>query len=246
MRHFLWWISPITLAVSSLWAGPCPTIATPLSTYTAGGFTCTVGPVLFENFSFTVQNQSVSPPPTIAAANQINVTAQTTGEFGLNFAPTSPAVFTETGGQSVTYLLDYVEDPTGSIDSLDDFFADPVNFPGRAEVDVIGCLGGTWTAFNVCSAGVINETANLQIFDTGSGCNVGPPCDQAITFAGQQILGVQTTILIQGGGGAGSATLDGFGRQNVVPEPGTFWMIGMLVPLGFLLKARLKRAQIRL
>ena len=122
--------SPLLLAATSIWAGPCAT--TTLDQYQAltANVGCTVGPLIFENFSFSVLSSSGSP--LIAAATDILVTPQTGAEFGLSF---SSAKFAESGPNSVTYAITYAEDPTGSIRSLDSVLNDPVTAPGRGEVD---------------------------------------------------------------------------------------------------------------
>lgn len=237
MRHLLLRTSPILLAVSTLWAGPCT--MTTLDNYESltPNVGCTVGPLIFENFSFVVQSQNNSPG--IALASDVLVTPQSGAEFGLNFSSNK---FTESGNQSVTYRLTYTEDPTGSIDSLDDALSDPVAAPGRGEIDTIGCLGGMFTALNTCSTGAANITSKVTVFDDG----ISPVNTASITFTGVSVLGIQETILLTGGGTGSVTPPFNFGSQSMVPEPGTFWLA---VPIGALLllaRARFKRAQVRL
>jgi hypothetical protein len=220
-----------------LWAGPvCAT--TTLDQYESPNLTtnvgCTVGSLIVENFTFAVVSMT-GTSPTVAAATNITVTPQTTGVLGLQFS--SPN-FAETAGNSVTYLLTYAEDPTGSIRSLDDALDDPVTQPGRGEIDSIGCLGGMWVG-GVCS---FTTTPTVTVFDDG----ISPVKSADTNFAGVTVLGIETTITITGGpsGDGGSASITNFGSFSI-PEPATGGLAAAALVLLLFCGARLKRAQVR-
>src|SRR5579872_4817792 len=116
-------------AVCRLWAGPCTTKTLDQYELLPVNVGCTVGTNSFENFTFVVQSQSGAP--LIAAATDVLVTpVMIGGRNGLSFSSTN---FAESGSQSVTYLLTFAEDPTGSIRSLDDALFDPATAPGLGQ-----------------------------------------------------------------------------------------------------------------
>jgi len=57
----------LPLSALSAWAAPCSTAATPISVYTAAGFSCNVDGVIFSNMSITVNTGSIGASPTISA-----------------------------------------------------------------------------------------------------------------------------------------------------------------------------------
>jgi len=57
----------LPLSALSAWAAPCPTAATPISVYTAPGFSCNVDGVTFSQLAVTVNTGSIGTNPTISA-----------------------------------------------------------------------------------------------------------------------------------------------------------------------------------
>jgi hypothetical protein len=52
-------LTTISLVGSSAWAASCPTVATPISVYTAAGFSCNVDGVIFSGMTITVSSGSI-------------------------------------------------------------------------------------------------------------------------------------------------------------------------------------------
>ena len=119
---------------------------------------------------------------------------------------------------------------------LDDVLDDPVIFPGRAEVDTVGCLGAAFT-------GAICPTSSvaIMVFDDG----IAPRKTASVNFSGESMVGVQNTISLSGNG-TGSVDMNGIAVASQVPEPGTGWLsIAFVVALVLLRKPPLERLQVR-
>jgi hypothetical protein len=226
------------LSVSHLFAGTCA--ADTLANYIGLGATgCTVGPLTFSGFSFSVLSTGGSP--LIVNASQINVTPLLGNTFGVGF---SSSGFRESGNNFVNYSIGYTEDPEGPIQSLDDVLDDPVTPPGLGQVTTVGCLGAAFSG-TTCPT----STFSLVVFDAGTSSQLRA----STTFSGVSILGIQKTITLNGNNSGNSANTGGSVTINgdrssstVVPEPGTFFAGALgLAALVLSRKPGLKLSQVR-
>ena len=230
MLKFVFPMSVFLLATPTLVAGPCAPDT--LANYIALGVTgCTVGPLIVNGFSFSVLSSGGTP--LIVNATQINVTPQTGAEYGLSFTSTGLHV---AGNDFVNYSIGYTEDPEGPIRSLDDVLDDPVTSPGRGEVSTLGCLDAAFVG-TTCST----STVSIDVFDAGTSSHLA----DSVSFTGVTILGVLSTVSLNGNT-TGSASINGVKTESfVAPEPGTWLPAALtLAALIFVRKSRLKRLQI--
>ena len=218
------------LAAASLRAGVC--IPDTLAHYEALPATgCNGGSLTFSNFTFS-QSGTVTVGDTNIMVTPIFGIVDT--DAGLSF---TSAGFKVSGTDTSTYVITYVEDPTGPIHSIDDVLDDPVIPPGRAEVDTVGCLGAAFIG-GICST----STVSLVVFDDG----IAPQKTASVMFAGQSIVGIQNTILLRGNT-TGSVNMNGVAVASQGPEPGTGWLSAAAVlALVLACKLPLKRLQVRL
>jgi hypothetical protein len=210
--------SPLLLTASVLSAvGVAPAcVQNTLANYEALPATgCDVGAILnFSGFSF-----SQSGTVTVGAAN-ITVTPvfDIIGiDYGLSFTSSG---FTVSGTDSSTYVITYLEDPSGPIHSLDAVLDDPVVAPGLAQLTTIGCLGAAFTGATCPTS----NTVSVSAFDDG----ISPQLTASVSFPGQSTVGVQNTILLEGNS-TGSAGITGVAVASQLPEPGTGWLTAAAV-----------------
>ena len=190
--------TPVTPAV------PC--VVGSLSSYIALGSTgCQVGPLGVVNFSFApLTGNNV----TILAGDVTVTPIVTSPVFGLQFS--SPE-FTAAENDIVRYLLGYTWDP-GDIRSLDDVLSDPPTPPGFAKITTDACIDAAFTDA-VCPTSV----ATISVFD-----GIGTQLTASLTFAPPVgTVGINNTIDLEGGGPAGSVTVNYFRNELTIPEPGT-------------------------
>ena len=234
MVKLLLQISALLLAASCLRAasvaGPC--IPDTLANYEALPATgCNVGPLNFSGFSFSQSGTVMVGDTNIMVSPVFGIIDS---DYGLSFTSSG---FKVSGTNTSTYVITYLEDPTGPIRSLDDVLDDPVVAPGRAEVDTVGCLGAAFTG-GIC----LTSTVSIMVFDDG----IAPQKTASVFFPGQSMVGVQNTILLKGNT-TGSVDMNGVAVASQVPEPGTGWVGAAAVLALFLARQPpLKRLQVRL
>jgi hypothetical protein len=221
-------ISPLLLAISSLSAGPCmPDTLAHYETLTS----CNVGPLIFSGFTFSQSGTVTVGDTNIMVAPVFGIIDT---DYGLSFTSTG---FKVSGTDTSTYVITYLEDPTGPIRSLDDVLDDPVLAPGRAEVDTVGCLGAAFTGA-ICPT----STVSIMVFDDG----IAPQKTASVSFPGQTMVGIQNMILLKGNT-TGSVNMNGVAVASQVPEPGTGWLsLAVVLALFLARKPPLKRLQVRL
>jgi hypothetical protein len=205
-------------AAEGMIAAPCTTAA--LSVYDAVSFTCTLGPFTVTNVTYAYVSGTVIPDTAITVTPLTNPLS-----FGLKF---SSSAWTVSGSASSDYNLTYTWDP-GTIRSLDDFLDDPVTPPGLASITTSVCPNANF------SAGCLGETS-ITVFDDG----ISPSKSASDPFIPPlNTVGVQNTILIEGGGAGGNATFTDFGNVVDIPEPNSIF--GGLFGLGLTLALKLRR-----
>jgi hypothetical protein len=233
MLKLLLRIGPLLLAASSLRAtsvaSPC--IPDTLAHYEALPATgCNVGALNFSGFSFSQSGTVMVGDTNIMVAPVFGIIGT---DYGLSFTSSG---FKVSGTDTSTYVITYLEDPSGPIHSLDDVLDDPVVAPGRAEVDTVGCLGAAFTGA-ICPT----STVSIMVFDDG----IAPQLTASVSFPGQTMVGVRNTILLKGNT-TGSVNMNGVAVASQVPEPDTGWMgVAAVLALVLLRKSPLERWQVR-
>jgi PEP-CTERM motif len=194
-------------------AGPLCTAGASLASYEALGVSgCVVDPsnsLSVGAFSYSVL--SSSNPGVVTPDTDISVTPITLGpgHVGIDF---TSGTFDVSGSDFVNYQIGFTWDPP-PIRSGDDVFSDPVTAPGLAKVNTTLCLGAAFTGIS-CSMSI----AALTVSDNG----ISPVLTDSATFTPVITLGVLNVLELDGGGGSGSAIIDGFSNDiTVTPEPAT-------------------------
>lgn len=217
MKKTIWLL---LLGSSSLVGAPCT--SAPLSTYTTGGFNCTLDQFSFFDFTFAVTSSSTGYTP--LAASSINVLpalTPTAGGLLLGLAFNSTG-FSVTGSDFVTYDIRYNIDPPPDeiIETSDQLNTNTPVFPGFADVVTNVCIGGTWRGTAPSpTCGSPGVTRTLHVFYNTPTTRAVQTFD-ATTFAGVHILGIDNFITLNANGGSSSIT----GLTNnttAAPEPAT-------------------------
>jgi hypothetical protein len=192
---------------------PVPACVTAsLASYIAlGGTGCQVGPLAVVDFEFTaLQGNTVTILP-----SDVTVTPVLSApSYILQFS--SPE-FTASNSDVVRYLIAYTWDP-GDIRSLDDVLNDPPIPPGFAKITTDICVDAAFTN-GICPTFV----TTISVFD-----GIGTQLTASVVFSPPAAtLGIRNTIDLEGGGPGGSVTVNSFGSDVTVPEPGTA-LLGVL------------------
>jgi hypothetical protein len=181
----------------TLSAGPCVPGDTLAQYIALGAGGCTVGPLVVENFSFSVLSSGGGDTP-IDATDIIVTPDFGAASFGLSLSSTG---FSVSGSQFVNYQIGYTWDPTGDLRGLGD-----VLDPGTADVVTDGCVG---IAFSGSSCSGTPVSVSVSTTDPTA----------FVPFAQTNILGILETISLNANGG--SASFNGIENDAYVPEPST-------------------------
>jgi hypothetical protein len=168
-----------------------------LATYEALGPTgCYVGPLLVEDFVFSVVSTSGGATP--VADTSITVTTQSLGDtYGLVFGSSG---FNVSSGQSVSYLIGFTWDPSGDIRNASDILD-----PGAADILTDLCVGAAFSGVS-CSG----TPLTLQVFQPSQ-------LFDSVSFSPVSVVGVLDNISLDGSGG--SASFESIENDVTVPEP---------------------------
>jgi hypothetical protein len=207
---------------SSIPADALPCASANLATYIAAGATgCTVGPLAFRNFEFSVVSSGGGAIP--IGTMDVNVTPLPVPEPGLDFASSG---FSVTGSQFAQYLLTYTIDPGPPIidgDALDLFTQTPT-FPGLASITSMKCTGSSFSGID-CPGTLITQ----NVFHNGTTFSLM----DIRTFAPTDIVGVRTTIDLQANGA--NANFTSFSDSaHTTPEPASAILVFAAIALGLL------------
>jgi hypothetical protein len=196
------------------WAGPIPPacVVDTLENYLALPGGCTIGDLLFANFSYIVEVQIDANA--VPAAN-VTVTPLTDHGGGLAFEGEWYSTFAGVLVTNLSYSVgNFSLQPTiggaglGFTGNATGGFPPTLPF---ASVFTSYCLGGP---AGVCS-GFPTTTLTVSTNSTSTAFTTFPPVG---------VLGVTNFIAVNGG--SGQAEVDGF-RNTVVPEPGLLILIGL-------------------
>ena len=203
------------LSLSPALAGPA-CLTDSLSNYAAlGSGGCDLGVFTVKDFGFSVLGMAEGVTP--LDASLITVTpGLSAGGPTLRF---ESGGFSVTGTEWVTYLISYnVDPPPVIIRGFDEEMeAESPVFPGWAQVNTSLCVGGIYSPG--CTSG---STTSLSVSHQGT---VWSLTAHASFSPLVNMLGVQHTIQLDGGG-SGSADFQALeNRIETIPEPAA-WLLG--------------------
>lgn len=194
---------------------------------------CTVGPLGFHDFAFSVQASSGGATP-VSDSNITVTPVMGPFNFGLTYSSNG---FSVTSGQSIHYLLTYTIDPPPPIIHGFDlsFDVDGPTSPGMDTITSVECLNSAFTGA-VCPTSTVTQT----VFDNG----ITSSRDSNAPFPGYfTTMGDRTTITLDASMG-GTANFTSLTEKAVTPEPASALLAGTLILALLVFHRRLKARQI--
>jgi hypothetical protein len=198
------------LAFSAMTAFATPTCSSNVTdngtTYFGGGYSCTIGDLMFSNFSYTPSGTNP------IGANQITVDAVTNDGIGLSFH----APWTAAAGMTTDATIDFTVTVLGGGNLLEDF--------GLAQTSGVSGTGSASVAENGCPGAGCNATGGsiyvLTFQDSGARSAQGET-----TFTPASVVDVEKDISVNGNTGFATISVvqDTFSQ---VPEPMSLSFIG--------------------
>lgn len=228
MRKQLLLVCPMLLATTAMWGAPLACQTAQMSIYDVSGFSCTLGGILFSNFSYANTN----PPPTDSQVTVMPM-VDSSGDVTLQF----DGAFSAGAGESMSVSIAYTAMAATPVMTGQSLAMTGFGQSGNGSVDIGEniCLGGTFAISGQCGG---TGEDSISVFDFSP---TNMRTFDAVAFSPvQSEISVVKNIAINGGtsGTNASATVSevfnttnssgGVGTTGggTVPEPGTMWMMG--------------------
>jgi PEP-CTERM motif len=227
MRKQLLFVCPLLLIGTALWGAPTCTTAS-LSVYDASGFNCSLGGIMFSNFSFS----NTSPPPTAAQVTVVPTT-DSAGDVTLQF----DGAFSAGAGESLSAAISYLASASSAIMTGESLAMTGFGQSGNGSVDIgeSVCLGGAYSSTGQCGGSGVDSISvydysatDMRTFDSVSFSpaqseidvvkNIAINGGTTGTNASATVSEVFNTTMTSGGGGGTGG--------GPVPEPNTMVMMG--------------------
>jgi hypothetical protein len=228
MRKQLLLVCPMLLATTAMWGAPLTCQTGQMSMYDVSGFSCTLGGILFSNFSYANTN----PPPTDSQVTVVPTT-DTAGDVTLQF----DGAFTAGAGDSMSISIAYSAMASSPIMTGQSLAMTGFGQSGNGSVDVgeSVCLGGTFAKTGQCGGSGVDS---ISVYDFSS--TDMRTFDSVAFDPAQSQISVVKNIALNGGttGTNASATVSevfnttgtsgggGGPGGGPVPEPDSMVMMG--------------------
>lgn len=228
MRKQLLLVCPLLLATTAMWGAPLACQSAQMSVYDVSGFSCTLGGILFNNFSYANTN----PPPTDSQVTVVPMT-DSSGDVTLQF----DGAFAAGAGDSMSVSIAYTAMASSPVITGQSLAMTGFGQSGNGSVDIGEsiCMGGTFAKTGQCGG---TGEGSISVYDFSS--TDMRTFDSVAFNPAQSEISVVKNIAINGGttGTNASATVSevfnttmssgggGTPGGGTVPEPDTMVMMG--------------------